>query len=124
MLLHIVHHHIRLQVVHLDAVPVVGMKRLLGFVDRKSDVFARRMPRRIHQRRDGFGRFGIQFFNLPAIHDHRTRIGGTHVEQHLFGILHTERVAVHTVIVGHLILVDSGLAVGCQFALVDAHLVP
>ena len=46
------------------------------------------------------------------------------MEKHFLRILHTERMAVHTVIAAHLIFDDRVLRIIFQVTLIDTHTVP
>ena len=49
---------------------------------------------------------------------------GPHVEQHGSGIPTLETVAIYTVVVGKLVLIDRNLGISLQIPLVDTHLIP
>ena len=124
ILLYIVHHHIRSQIHHFDAILMMRMEQLLGIVYRISNVFATWVPIRINQSRNGLLCLGIQFGDCSSVYQQCSGMLCTQVELHLLRILHTERVTIHTIAVALRIIQNGCLFEILQVTLVDSHFVP
>ena len=111
MPLHVIDNHVRSLVEHLHPITVVSMKTLLRLVHGKSDIATGGMPGGIDQRRERLIGLGVQFLYLISLDQIGARMFITHVEQETIGILHTEGVAIHAILVAVFILHDRCLRI-------------